>query len=136
MLWQQYLFQTTMVSNYISNDKIHTLCQINSLAAIFEFEEIFYTFPEGSDGSICLTISNSVTIDTPQIFNIVLLGNSRNFNNLFPLPIYHKFLLSVGSCLGSCGGSSGENCFCDEACTSLGDCCYDVFEHCPCKRIR
>lgn len=47
----------------------------------------------------------------------------------------YDFELSVSSpgaqCLGSCGGSpNGGGCFCDAACTALGDCCVDACDSC------
>ncbi|MBM4345865.1 MAG: hypothetical protein FJ100_21035 [Deltaproteobacteria bacterium] len=35
-----------------------------------------------------------------------------------------------GSCVGNCGGAS-EGCYCDAACKSAGDCCFDFDKVCP-----
>jgi hypothetical protein len=39
---------------------------------------------------------------------------------------------SGGSCVGYCGGagSQGESCYCDDQCTSSGDCCSDYASSC------
>lgn len=34
------------------------------------------------------------------------------------------------TCEGNCESSHGEDCWCDEECTSYGDCCMDVTEFC------
>ncbi len=40
----------------------------------------------------------------------------------------------VGSCSGSCGGKSNNGtCFCDNACTSAGNCCSDFMALCGCS---
>jgi hypothetical protein len=36
----------------------------------------------------------------------------------------------VGSCIDHCGGLSPDGCYCDEACTSYGDCCDDYVSVC------
>jgi MYXO-CTERM domain-containing protein len=35
------------------------------------------------------------------------------------------------SCVGSCGGQSPFECFCDDQCVKFGDCCEDVCSACP-----
>jgi hypothetical protein len=53
--------------------------------------------------------------------------------SLFSLPALAQF--KTGSCRNIaggnyCGGSSPDNCYCDEACTSYKDCCKDYAEVC------
>lgn len=35
------------------------------------------------------------------------------------------------TCVGSCGGQSPFDCFCDDQCTQMGDCCPDFCTACP-----
>ncbi|MEX1365341.1 MAG: hypothetical protein AB1Z98_19590 [Nannocystaceae bacterium] len=37
---------------------------------------------------------------------------------------------TVNSCVGSCGGQASGGCFCDELCTTYGDCCSDYAFEC------
>lgn len=41
-----------------------------------------------------------------------------------------KLSTAGATCAGKCGGYSGASCWCDTACTSLGDCCSDYAASC------
>ena len=51
-------------------------CLLIKLDAVIDFEQVNYTFLEGTTGSICVTITNPVTIDVQFIdFPVASFGN-------------------------------------------------------------
>lgn len=45
-------------------------------------------------------------------------------------------LRAGGSCSTSSCGGYGSGCYCDQICFSYNDCCYNVVESCPGKKIQ
>ena len=43
--------------------------------ALFEFQEPTYTFIEGSNGSVCFNLVNSVTVEEPLVLLVETFGN-------------------------------------------------------------